>query len=242
MKILVIDNYDSFTYNLVQYIERVMPGAVTVTRNDRMEVEEAAAFDKILVSPGPGIPDEAGISKALIERFGQEKSILGVCLGHQAIAEVYGGTIRNLDRVYHGVASVMVRQEKESAIFRGVPEVFEAGRYHSWIVEETGLPESLEVTVRNKEGQIMGLRHRTYDVTGVQFHPESVLTEYGGMMIKNWLSDPGTAGSREDPGQSKETGRPGAGQPPAGSQPDPRRAQSDNPSAPGQSSSVNRNI
>ena len=244
MKILVIDNYDSFTYNLVQYIERVMPGTVTVTRNDRMEVEEAAAFDKILVSPGPGIPEEAGISKALIERFGQEKSILGVCLGHQAIAEVYGGTIRNLDRVYHGVASVMVRQEKESAIFRGVPEVFEAGRYHSWIVEETGLPGSLEVTVRNKEGQIMGLRHRTYDVTGVQFHPESVLTEYGGMMIKNWLSD-----HRSNPGQSPKTGQlpktgqpPETGQSPKTGQSEQDRAPGDHRSVPGQSSSVNKNI
>ncbi len=187
MKILVIDNYDSFTYNLVQYIERIPGTAVTVARNDKIGLEEVGEFDKIVISPGPGVPDEAGISKELIGRYGSEKSILGVCLGHQAIAEVYGGTIRNLAQVYHGVSSPMQRSVGDEPLFKGVPQVFDAGRYHSWIVEEDTLPDVLEVTARNAEGDIMALRHREHDVRGVQFHPESVLTEYGGMMIKNWI-------------------------------------------------------
>ena len=187
MKILVIDNYDSFTYNLVQYIERIPGTEVTVARNDKIGLEEVGEFDKIVISPGPGVPEEAGISKELIGRYGSEKSILGVCLGHQAIAEVYGGTIRNLARVYHGVSSAIQRSVGDESLFKGVPQVFDAGRYHSWIVEEDTLPDSLEVTARNAEGDIMALRHREYDVKGVQFHPESVLTEYGGMMIKNWI-------------------------------------------------------
>jgi anthranilate synthase component 2 len=187
MKILVIDNYDSFTYNLVQYIERMEGTEVTVVRNDKIDIEEIKEYDKILISPGPGIPDEAGISKDLIKRYGSEKSILGVCLGHQSIAEVYGGTIRNLDTVYHGVSSEMTKIDTDEYLFKGVPDVFEAGRYHSWIVEEDTLPDCLEVTVRNSGGDIMALKHKDYDVRGVQFHPESVLTEYGGMMIKNWI-------------------------------------------------------
>jgi anthranilate synthase component II len=186
-KILVIDNYDSFTYNLVQYIERIGGTEVTVARNDRISLEEVAAFDKIVISPGPGVPDEAGISKDLIARYGSEKSILGVCLGHQAIAEVYGGSIRNLDTVYHGVSAEMQQTAGDEYLFRGVPEMFDAGRYHSWIVEEETLPSCLEVTVRNSRNEVMALRHTEYDVRGVQFHPESVLTEYGGMMIKNWI-------------------------------------------------------
>jgi len=187
MKILVIDNYDSFTYNLVQYMERIRGVEVTVARNDKITIDEAEQYRKIVISPGPGIPDEAGISKQLIGHYGEEKSILGVCLGHQAIAEVYGGTIRNLDRVFHGIASDMELMVEDDYFFRGIPREFDAGRYHSWIVEEDTLPDCLEVTVRNKEGEIMALRHREYDVRGVQFHPESVLTEYGGMMIKNWI-------------------------------------------------------
>ena len=187
MNILVIDNYDSFTYNLVQYIERVISEAVTVRRNDKIVLDEIKTFDKILISPGPGIPDEAGISKDLIQRYGPEKSILGVCLGHQAIAEVYGGSIRNLSKVYHGVTGKMKQLVKNDYLFNGVPEEFDAGRYHSWIVEDETLPDSLEVTVRNNEGFIMAIRHKEHDVRGVQFHPESVLTEYGGLMILNWL-------------------------------------------------------
>ncbi len=187
MKILVIDNYDSFTYNLVQYIERIKGTEVTVARNDKIGLEEVVAFDKIVISPGPGIPDEAGITKDLIAKYGSVKSILGVCLGHQSIAEVYGGSIRNLATVYHGVSSSMQKTVADEYLFKGVPEVFDAGRYHSWIVEEETLPDCLEVTVRNAGGDIMALRHRDFDVRGVQFHPESVLTEYGGMMIKNWI-------------------------------------------------------
>ena len=188
MQILVIDNYDSFTYNLVQYIERLEGTVVSVVRNDKISLEEIKKYDKILISPGPGIPDEAGISKELIKTYGSEKSILGVCLGHQSIAEVYGGSIRNLDTVYHGVSSNMQKTIADEYLFKGVPAVFEAGRYHSWIVEEETLPDCLEVTVRNSGGDIMAFRHKEFDVRGVQFHPESVLTEYGGTIIKNWIN------------------------------------------------------
>lgn len=188
IKILVLDNYDSFTYNLVQYIERIEGTEVTVKRNDKISLEEIGSYDKILISPGPGIPDEAGITKELIAHFGASKSILGVCLGHQAIAEVFGGSIRNLDTVYHGVAGVMIRKVDDERLFEGVPEEFEAGRYHSWIVNNN-LPDCLEVTARNKTGDVMALRHKEYKVRGVQFHPESVLTEFGGLMIKNWVEE-----------------------------------------------------
>ncbi|MFC2080147.1 anthranilate synthase component II [Bacteroidota bacterium] len=187
MKILVIDNYDSFTYNLVQYIERIKGMEVKVKRNDKISLDEVEEYQKILISPGPGIPEEAGISKELIKRYGSEKSILGVCLGHQSIAEVYGGSIRNLDTVYHGVSSEMKIIVDDDYLFADVPGVFDAGRYHSWIVEEETFPDCLEITVRNPEGDIMALRHKTFDVRGVQFHPESVLTEYGGLIIKNWI-------------------------------------------------------
>lgn len=189
MKILVIDNYDSFTYNLVQYIERVMKAPVDVRRNDQIGLKEIGKYDKILISPGPGIPVEAGITLDLIREFGASKSILGVCLGHQAIAEAYGGTIRNLSTVYHGVTGQMKQLVRDDYLFNGVPLEFDAGRYHSWVVEAESLPGELEITVENNEGYIMAIRHREHDVRGVQFHPESVLTEYGGMMIKNWLGD-----------------------------------------------------
>jgi len=188
IKILVLDNYDSFTYNLVQYIERIDGTEVTVKRNDKISLDEIEVYDKILISPGPGIPDEAGITKALIARYGVSKSILGVCLGHQAIAEVYGGSIRNLDNVYHGVAATMSRLVDDEQLFKGVPEEFEAGRYHSWIVNNE-LPDCLEVTVKNIKGEVMALRHKKHKVRGVQFHPESVLTEFGGLMIKNWVEE-----------------------------------------------------
>ena len=189
MKILVLDNYDSFTYNLVQYIERLLKKPVDVRRNDQIGLEEIAAYDKILISPGPGIPEEAGITLDLISAYGPLKSILGVCLGHQAIAEAYGGSIKNLTRVYHGVTGQMKQLVKDEYLFRGVPAEFDAGRYHSWVVEPDTLPAELEVTVENDEGYIMAIRHLEHDVRGVQFHPESVLTEYGGMMIMNWLEE-----------------------------------------------------
>jgi anthranilate synthase component II len=187
MKILVVDNYDSFTYNLVQYIERVLKNPVDVKRNDQLNLEEVAAYDKILISPGPGIPEEAGLTLDLIKEYGSVKSILGVCLGHQAIAEAYGGSIANLSTVYHGVTGQMKQLVNNEYLFEGVPVEFDAGRYHSWIVEHHSLPGELEITVENDEGYIMAIRHREYDVRGVQFHPESVLTEYGGRMILNWI-------------------------------------------------------
>jgi len=187
MKILVLDNYDSFTYNLVQYIERVIKQAVDVKRNDQLQLEEVDGYDKILISPGPGIPLEAGLTLDLIREYGSRKSILGVCLGHQAIAEAYGGSIKNLSTVYHGVTGQMKQLVKDEYLFAGVPELFDAGRYHSWVVEHQTLPPELEITVKNDEGYIMALRHRVHDVKGVQFHPESVLTEYGGRMILNWI-------------------------------------------------------
>jgi len=188
MKILVLDNYDSFTYNLVQYIERVLKRAIDVKRNDQISLEELAIYDKILISPGPGIPSEAGICLDLIKEYGPSKSILGVCLGHQAIAEAYGGSITNLSTVYHGVTGQMKQLVDDEYLFSGVPTEFDAGRYHSWVVEHDTLPRDLEITVENDEGYIMAIRHREHDVRGVQFHPESVLTEYGGMMILNWIN------------------------------------------------------
>ncbi len=188
MKILVLDNYDSFTYNLVQYIERVLKRVIDVKRNDQISLEELAIYDKILISPGPGIPSEAGICLDLIKEYGPSKSILGVCLGHQAIAEAYGGSITNLSTVYHGVTGQMKQLLDDEYLFSGVPTEFDAGRYHSWVVEHDTLPRDLEITVENDEGYIMAIRHREHDVRGVQFHPESVLTEYGGMMILNWIN------------------------------------------------------
>ena len=158
-----------------------------VLRNDQVTLEEVDVYDKIIISPGPGIPVEAGITLELIRACGARKSILGVCLGHQAIAEAYGGTIRNLDKVYHGVTGRMRQVLNGEYLFEGIPQEFDAGRYHSWVVEPGTLPGDLEITVENDEGYIMAIRHKTHDVRGVQFHPESVLTEYGGKMILNWL-------------------------------------------------------
>jgi len=187
MKILVLDNYDSFTYNLVQYIERVLKEAVDVRRNDQISLEDIGIYDKILISPGPGIPVEAGITLELIRKYGATKSILGVCLGHQAIAEAYGGSITNLSTVYHGVVGQMKQVIPGDYLFEGVPTEFDAGRYHSWVVDRDTLPSELEITVENDEDYIMAIRHKEHDIRGVQFHPESVLTEYGGRMILNWL-------------------------------------------------------
>ncbi len=162
--------------------------AIDVKRNDQISLEELAIYDKILISPGPGIPSEAGICLDLIKKYGPSKSILGVCLGHQAIAEAYGGSITNLSTVYHGVTGQMKQLLDDEYLFSGVPTEFDAGRYHSWVVEHDTLPRDLEITVENDEGYIMAIRHREHDVRGVQFHPESVLTEYGGMMILNWIN------------------------------------------------------
>ena len=183
-KILVINNYDSFTYNLVHYLED-LNCEVIVKRNDQLRLEEVAAFDNIVLSPGPGIPDEAGLLKAIIKKYAPTKKIFGVCLGQQAIAEVFGGSLVNLDKVYHGIAT-KINIVKDDVLFTDLPREIEVGRYHSWVVD-TNLPEALEATSFDKNGQIMSLRHKIYDVAAVQFHPESVLTPQGKKILENWL-------------------------------------------------------
>ncbi|MFM9987189.1 anthranilate synthase component II [Flavobacterium sp.] len=186
-KILVIDNYDSFTYNLVHYLED-LNCEVTVYRNDEFDIDEIKNFDKILLSPGPGIPDEAGLLKEVIKTYAATKSILGVCLGQQAIGEVFGGSLINLEKVYHGVATnVNILVDNEN-LFDGLEKQIEVGRYHSWVVNTVDFPDALEITSVDENGQIMSLRHKTYDVRGVQFHPESVLTPNGKEILKNWLN------------------------------------------------------
>ncbi len=185
-RILVLDNYDSFTYNLVHYLED-LGCEVVVKRNDQLLLEEVAEFDKIVLSPGPGIPDEAGLLKEIIATYAPTKSIFGVCLGQQAIGEVFGGTLINLDEVYHGIAT-SIEVVKEDILFKDLPKEFEVGRYHSWVVHPK-LPASLEVTSVDKNGQIMSLRHTSYDVCAVQFHPESVLTPNGKKILENWLTN-----------------------------------------------------
>lgn len=188
MKILVYDNYDSFTYNLVHLVEAITKTKVDVFRNDQLPMDDVVQYDKIILSPGPGIPSEAGQLLDLIRFYASSKSMLGVCLGHQAIGEAFGGTLVNLSRVFHGVATP-IRIMKPEGIFEGLPPQVEVGRYHSWVVSDEGFPPSLEVTARDEEGLIMAMRHRQYDVTGVQFHPESVLTPEGGKMMMNWLKN-----------------------------------------------------
>ncbi len=180
----MIDNYDSFTYNLVHYLED-LDGDVTVKRNDQLTLDEVEPFDHIVLSPGPGIPDEAGLLKEIIKTYATSKRIFGVCLGLQAIGEVFGGTLVNLDQVYHGVATT-ITVTKDDPIFKGLPKNLQVGRYHSWVVDPN-VPEELEITSVDENGQIMSLRHKEYDVTAVQFHPESVLTPEGKQMLKNWL-------------------------------------------------------
>lgn len=188
-KILVIDNYDSFVYNLVHYLEDLGCN-VTVKRNDRLALEEIQAYDKILLSPGPGIPNEAGLLKEIIKKYANTKSIFGVCLGQQAIGEVFGGSLMNLDEVYHGVATKVKLSVTDEILFQGLNNEFEVGRYHSWVVAENKLPDCLQVTSYDENGQIMSLRHKELDVRGVQFHPESVLTPDGKKMLKNWVEAP----------------------------------------------------
>lgn len=187
MKILVLDNYDSFTYNLVSYLKEISGQDISVFRNDKISLEEIGNYDKIVVSPGPGVPKDAGITIDLIKTWAPTKSILGVCLGCQAIAESYGGEIYNLSRVYHGVATYMKVCDENEPLFSGVPQSFTAGRYHSWVIREEKLPEEIRITARDEEGMIMAVAHQKYDLKGVQFHPESVLTRYGKNMITNWL-------------------------------------------------------
>lgn len=188
MKVLVLDNYDSFTYNLVQLVKKLGYGTkMDVRRNDKISLEEVAEYDNILLSPGPGVPAEAGIMPELIKEYAPTKKILGVCLGHQAIAEAFGGTLLNLPEPVHGVATKIKVTSKSESLFRGIPNEFQACRYHSWVVVPTSMPNELEVTALDANGQIMALRHKNYNVRGVQFHPESILTEHGETMMRSWL-------------------------------------------------------
>jgi len=186
MKILVFDNYDSFTYNIVHALKKLGCDDVEVHRNDQIALEDIARFDKIILSPGPGVPSESGILLALIKTYAASKSILGVCLGEQAIAEAFGGTLINLPEVHHGVTSEIQVLEKD-VIFSDLPDKLTVGRYHSWAVEKESLPDCLQVTAVDETGMIMALAHKNLDVRGVQFHPESVLTPEGEQMLKNWL-------------------------------------------------------
>lgn len=186
MKILVIDNYDSFVYNLVHYLEE-FSSEVVVQRNDEIVLSEVVSYDKLLLSPGPGIPDEAGLLKEVIKTYAGKIPMLGVCLGQQAIMEVFGGNLENLSRVYHGISTEITRCVEDEILFEGLPKKFHVGRYHSWVVEKQ-LPSVLEATSFDDEGNIMSLRHKEYDIRAVQFHPESVLTPEGKQMIKNWIN------------------------------------------------------
>ena len=190
-KILVFDNYDSFTYNLVHLVAKITHVSVDVFRNDEIALEKVADYDKIILSPGPGIPSEAGMLLDLIKAFAPTKSILGVCLGHQAIGESFGGTLENLSTVFHGVATPITIDKEilgsRNSLFDLLPEKIIVGRYHSWVVSEQDFPDCLEITARDSNGLIMGLQHKQYDVQGVQFHPESILTPDGETIIKNWL-------------------------------------------------------
>jgi anthranilate synthase component 2 len=189
MKILVFDNYDSFTYNLVHLVEKIIHQRVDVYRNDQISMEKIGEYDKIILSPGPGLPCEAGLLLPLIREYAPTKSILGVCLGHQAIGEAFGGKLVNLSVVYHGVATPIRITHRNNALFEEIPDAFEAGRYHSWIISDDGFPSVLEVTARDENGYIMALQHKTLDIQGVQFHPESVLTPQGEKIMKNWLKN-----------------------------------------------------
>ena len=205
MKILVFDNYDSFTYNLVHLVQKIINDRVDVYRNDQIPLEKVKEYDKIILSPGPGVPVEAGLMLPLIKEYAGSKCILGVCLGHQAIGEAFGGKLMNLSMVFHGVAtpvrivsgelsvvsngsnSPLTTHHSRKNLFEGLPDQLEVGRYHSWVVSKENFPEELEITVEDDNGYIMGLQHKTYDVQGVQFHPESVLTPMGEKIMRNWL-------------------------------------------------------
>lgn len=186
MKLLIFDNYDSFTYNIVHAV-RMLGVQPDVVRNDRIALDDVAAYDKIIVSPGPGIPAEAGILLPMLQRYAPQKPVLGVCLGHQAIGQTFGANLKNLAKVYHGVQD-RIRLVADDYIFAGVPTAFEVGRYHSWVVDNDGLPDCLQVTAVSDDGAIMAMRHKEFDVRGVQFHPESILTPYGMAIIENWLN------------------------------------------------------
>ena len=190
MKVLVFDNYDSFTFNLVHLVKQLTSDEVTVVRNDQMPLGEVDAYDKIILSPGPGIPEEAGLLLPLIKQYAASKSILGVCLGHQAIGQAFGAKLKNLPAVFHGVATpiqLLPVSNRKNDWYTGLAQPIEVGRYHSWVVSDENLPNCIEVTARDAQDYIMALRHRELDVQGVQFHPESILTPQGLAMMRNWL-------------------------------------------------------
>jgi len=191
MKILIIDNYDSFTFNLFHLVEELIPdkAILRVFRNDQIKVGEVGRYDKIIVSPGPGMPAEAGITCEAIDRYAPEKSILGVCLGHQAITRVFGGQLKNLDKVLHGVVVPVKIIRQEALLFRNCPEIIETGRYHSWVPDPGTFPEALQVTAIDQGGNIMAMQHKHYRIHGVQFHPESIMTPYGKQILRNWLEE-----------------------------------------------------
>jgi anthranilate synthase component 2 len=186
-KILIIDNYDSFTFNLVHYFED-LDCEVTVFRNDEFDIEEIEPYNKIVISPGPGLPNEAGLTKKVVEIYGKTKSILGICLGQQAIAEVFGANLMNLNTVTHGIATTIKVIKDNELLFSNLDREFEVGRYHSWAVNRDNFPEILEITAIDTDGIIMSLRHKVYNICAVQFHPESILTPNGKIILKNWLS------------------------------------------------------
>jgi anthranilate synthase component 2 len=187
MKILILDNYDSFTYNLVHMVEDITGENPTVYRNDEISIQAIDAYDLIMLSPGPGIPDEAGILKEVIKTYAGKKPIFGVCLGLQAITEVFGGSLENLDSVFHGVATTMEVTNFDAAIYKDIPTEFEAARYHSWIASKKDFPKELEITAVDEFGDIMSLQHKEYSISAVQFHPESILTPLGEQIVRNFI-------------------------------------------------------
>ena len=189
-KVLILDNYDSFTYNLVHYVEANPNYEVDVFRNDEISLNDVGNYDTIILSPGPGLPEGAGILKEVISKYASTKKILGVCLGMQAIGEVYGGTLINLENVFHGVSTPITVTESSDLLFKGLPDSFDIGRYHSWVVSNENFPKELTITSVEENGQIMSLKHKEYNLYGAQFHPESILTEFGKEMITNFLNSP----------------------------------------------------
>ncbi|UII26679.1 aminodeoxychorismate/anthranilate synthase component II [Fulvivirga maritima] len=189
MKVLILDNYDSFTYNLVHILREMDNVELDIFRNDKIAIEEVEKYDKILISPGPGIPEEAGILKAVVETYGATKSILGVCLGHQGIAEVYGCELFNMPEVLHGIAGDITVSKTDDYMFKGVPTKFKGCHYHSWAVVPDSVSDQIQVTATDEKGNIMALSHVKYDVKGLQFHPESILTENGKVMLENWIKN-----------------------------------------------------
>jgi len=186
-KILIIDNYDSFTYNLVQYVKELTDAQVDVFRNDEIRLEDIESYNSIIFSPGPGLPDAAGIMIEVIKQYAPHKKMLGVCLGHQAIGQAFGGQLHNLKKVYHGVKTPVKITDTKDKLFTNVQPITEVGRYHSWVIEPESLPADLQVTAQTDDGQIMAIKHKKYKVWGLQFHPESIMTDEGKKMIKNFL-------------------------------------------------------